>query len=293
MDIIDILTNKKGFIAALDQSGGSSKKTLLNYGYSEKDIPNDDVMFDLIHNMRKRIITNEEFNSKYILGTILFRHTIEKSIDGKDTVQYILDKEIIPFMKIDVGLENLDSGVQLMKDIPNLDDTLKFAKEKGIVGTKMRSFIKEYNEYGIKKVVEQQFKYAKKIISYGLIPIIEPEVDINASNKKNIETFMKKEILMHLKKMGKEDYVLLKFTLPEIPGTYDELKRCKNVLRITALSGGYKKDVACLKVHENKKMIASFSRAFLEGLNVFETDTEFSNTLKENIIEIYTASTKK
>lgn len=293
MEIIDMLSNKKGFIAALDQSGGSSKKTLANYGIKENLITSDDVMFDYIHNMRSRIITNDAFNEKRILGVILFKNTMERDIDGVNTVKYLSNKGIPAFLKIDVGLEDVDGGVQLLKDIPNLEETLENAKTYGIIGTKMRSVIKDYNEYGIKKVVEQQFNLAKVIMAHGLIPIIEPEVDIHANNKKQIETFMRNEILKHLDKTKREDYLMFKFTLPEIPNFYNDLLRHKNVLRIVALSGGYERDFACSKLKQNKKMIASFSRALLEGLNVDMGDDEFNDVLDKTIEEIYEASVKK
>ncbi len=292
MEIIDMLSNKKGFIAALDQSGGSSKRTLANYGIKEDLITSDDVMFDYIHNMRSRIITSDAFNEKRILGVILFKNTMERDIDGVNTVKYLSNKGIPAFLKIDVGLEDVDGGVQLLKDIPNLEETLENAKTYGIIGTKMRSVIKEYNEYGIKKVVEQQFNLAKIIMAHGLIPIIEPEVDIHANNKKQIETFMRNEILKHLDKTKKEDYLMFKFTLPEIPNFYNELLRHKNVLRIVALSGGYERNLACSKLKQNKKMIASFSRALLEGLNVDMSDEEFNGVLDKTIEEIYEASVK-
>ena len=292
MEIIDILKNKKGFIAALDQSGGSSKKTLANYGIGEELITSDEVMFDYIHKMRSRVIMNDAFDER-ILGVILFKNTMERDIDGVNTVKYLSNKGIPAFLKIDVGLEDIDGGVQLLKDIPGLEDSLENTKKYGIIGTKMRSVIKEYNEYGIKKVIEQQFNIAKIIIAHGLIPIIEPEVDINACNKKQIETFMRNEILKHIDKTKKEDYLMFKFTLPEIPNFYNDLLRHKNVLRIVALSGGYDRDLACEKLKQNKKMIASFSRALLEGLNVNMSDEEFSKTLDNTVEEIYDASVKK
>lgn len=292
MDIIDILKNKKGFIAALDQSGGSSKKTLVNYGVKESDITTDEVMFNYIHSMRSRIISNKYFDER-IIGVILFEHTMKNDIDGINSVKYLEQKGIPVFLKIDVGLEDESDGVRLLKDIPNLDERLEEAKKYGIIGTKERSVILEYNEYGIKKVIEQQFKLAKQIIAHGLIPIIEPEVDINSKDKKQIETYMRNEIFRHLDRMKKEDYVMFKFTLPEVPNYYNDLLRHKNILRIVALSGGYKKDLACEKLKDNKKMIASFSRALLEDLKVTDTDEEFSEKLNNTITEIYNASVKK
>lgn len=292
MDVIDILKNKKGFIAALDQSGGSSKKTLVNYGVKESDITTDEVMFNYIHSMRSRIISNKYFDER-IIGVILFEHTMKNDIDGINSVKYLEQKRIPAFLKIDVGLEDESDGVRLLKDIPNLDERLEEAKKYGIIGTKERSVILEYNEYGIKKVIEQQFKLAKQIIAHGLIPIIEPEVDINSKDKKQIETYMRNEIFRQLDRMKKEDYVMFKFTLPEVPNYYNDLLRHKNILRIVALSGGYKKDLACEKLKDNKKMIASFSRALLEDLKVTDTDEEFSEKLNNTITEIYNASVKK
>lgn len=293
MDILKHLKSDKGFIAALDQSGGSSKKTLINYGYKEEEITDDIVMFDYIHEMRRRIITDKSFNDEYILGTILFKNTMKKDINGINTVKYLREKNIPSFLKIDIGLDNLCDGVQLLKDIPNLDNILDEALQYGIVGTKMRSVIKEYNEYGIKKLVEQQFDLAQKIISKGLIPIIEPEVDINSINKKNIESFLKKELMRNLDKMSKDQFLILKLTLPDLDGFYDNLLSYRNVLRIVALSGGYSKDKACDLLKNNKKMIASFSRALIEGLNIKQSDDEFSEKLANNINEIYNASVNK
>lgn len=292
MDVIDILKNKKGFIAALDQSGGSSKKTLINYGVKESDITTEEVMFNYIHSMRSRIISNKYFDER-IIGVILFEHTMKNDIEGLNSVKYLKEKGIPAFLKIDVGLEDESDGVRLLKDIPNLDERLEEAKKYGIIGTKERSVILEYNEYGIKKVIEQQFKLAKQIIAHGLIPIIEPEVDINSKDKKQIETYMRNEIFRQLDRMKKEDYVMFKFTLPEVPNYYNDLLRHKNILRIVALSGGYKKDLACEKLKDNKKMIASFSRALLENLKVTDTDEEFSEKLNNTITEIYNASVKK
>lgn len=291
--MIEELRTRKGFIAALDQSGGSSKKTLANYGIDESAITSDEVMFDFIHKMRSRIITNPAFTDKHILGVILFKNTMERDIDGINTVTYLKNKNIPSFLKIDLGLDTESDGVQLLKSIPALDEILDEGIKYGVVGTKMRSVIHEYNEYGIKKIIEQQFSLAKIIIAKGLVPIIEPEVDINAKNKRQIESFMKTEIIKQLGKTEKEDYLIFKFTIPDLPNFYDSLLHYKNVLRIVALSGGYDRDKACELLSKNKKMTASFSRALLEGLNVNQTDEEFTNTLKSSIEEIYNASTKK
>ena len=291
--MIEELKVRKGFIAALDQSGGSSKKTLANYGIDASKIKDDEAMFQYIHEMRSRIITNENFTDKHILGVILFKNTMERNIAGINTVEYLKNKNIPAFLKIDLGLDTESDGVQLLKDIPNLEETLDEGIKYGVVGTKMRSVIHEYNEYGIKKVIEQQFSLAKKIIAKGLVPIIEPEVDINAKDKKHIESFMKTEIIKQLGKMKKDDYLVFKFTIPDLNNFYDSLLHYKNVVRIVALSGGYDRDRACELLKNNKKMIASFSRALLEGLNVKQSDEEFSNTLKRSIEQIYNASVKK
>ena len=291
--MIEDLKTKKGFIAAMDQSGGSSKKTLANYGVDERLITSDEVMFDYIHEMRSRIISNDAFNSDSIIGAILFYDTMKRDIDGINTVEYLKNKGIYAFLKIDVGLEDECDGVRILKDIPALDEVLDEAVSYGVIGTKMRSVINEYNEYGIKKVVEQQFKLARQIIAKGLIPIIEPEVSIDAKNKKLIESFLRQELLKNLYKLKKEDYVIIKLTLPDVPNYYNPLLTPKNVLRLVALSGGYSREVACEKLRENKKMIASFSRALLEGLNVGQSDEKFSYALSKSIKEIYKASVTK
>ena len=291
--MIEDLKTKKGFIAAMDQSGGSSKKTLVNYGIDESDITSDEIMFNYIHDMRLRIISNDAFNSDSIIGAILFYDTMKRDINGINTVEYLKNKGIYAFLKIDVGLEDECDGVRLLKDIPDLDKVLDEAIRYGVIGTKMRSVINEYNEYGIKKVVEQQFKFARLIIAKGLIPIIEPEVSIDAKNKKVIESFLRQELLKNLYKLKKEDYVIIKLTLPDVPNYYNPLLTPKNVLRIVALSGGYSRDIACEKLKENKKMIASFSRALLEGLNINQSDKEFSEGLSKSIKQIYKASVSK
>ena len=291
--MIEDLKTKKCFIAAMDQSGGSSKKTLANYGIDERLITSDEVMFDYIHEMRSRIIGNDAFNSDSIIGAILFYDTMKRNIDGINTVEYLKNKGIYAFLKIDVGLEDECDGVRILKDIPDLDEILDEAVSYGVIGTKMRSVISEYNEYGIKKVVEQQFKLARQIIAKGLIPIIEPEVSIDAKNKKLIESFLRQELLKNLYKLKKEDYVIIKLTLPDVPNYYNPLLTPKNVLRLVALSGGYSREVACEKLRENKKMIASFSRALLEGLSINQSDEEFSDALSKSIKEIYKASVTK
>ncbi len=291
--MIEDLKTKKGFIAAMDQSGGSSKKTLANYGIDERLITSDEVMFNYIHEMRSRIISNDAFNSDSIIGAILFYDTMKRNIDGINTVEYLKNKGIYAFLKIDVGLEDECDGVRILKDIPALDEVLDEAVSYGVIGTKMRSVINEYNEYGIKKIVEQQFRLARQIIAKGLIPIIEPEVSIDAKNKKLIESFLRQELLKNLYKLKKEDYVIIKLTLPDVPNYYNPLLTPKNVLRLVALSGGYSREVACEKLRENKKMIASFSRALLESLSINQSDEEFSDALSKSIKEIYKASVTK
>lgn len=293
MNILEHFKKGKGFIAALDQSGGSSRKTLINYGYTEDQILNDEIMFNYIHEMRARIITNPTFTSEHILGTIIFKNTMERDINGINTVKYLKDKGIPVFLKIDIGLDNMSDGVEMLKEIPDLNDILDNALEYGIIGTKMRSVIKEYNEYGIKKLVDQQFELAKKIINKGLIPIIEPEVDINSKNKKNIETYLKKELIKHIDKLNKDQYIILKLTIPDLDNFYDSLANYQNVLRIVALSGGYSKNHACELLTHNKKLIASFSRALLEGLSIKQDEETFTKSLQNNILEIYNASIKK
>ncbi len=287
-DIKQILKNKKGFIAALDQSGGSSSKTLDLYGVSKNSYDSDDEMFSLIHDMRSRIIKSSAFNSDKILGVILFLDTLNRKIDDKYTSLYLLDKGILSFLKIDKGLLDEEDGSCLMKEIRDLDKVLKSAKEKFIVGTKMRSLINEYNEEKIKEVVNQQFEYARKISSYGLIPIIEPEVNILSTTKLECEKLLKDEIIKHLNKIKYN--VIFKLSLPEIDNFYNELENYDNVIRVVALSGGYTKEEACKKLRKNKNMIASFSRALLEGLNINDSENEFDYKLNNSIREIYSAS---
>ncbi len=289
---LEILKNRNGFIAALDQSGGSSKKTLANYGIEENSYNTEEEMFNLIHEMRKRIITSDSFNSSKILAVILFEHTMNNKIDHRYTVDYLwVEKKIVSFLKIDKGLAEEKDGVKLLKDIPHIEENLKIGLEKGIVGTKMRSVIYEPNKEGIKALVKQQFELGKIIASYGLIPIIEPEVDIYA-----IEKFGAEQILLEEIKEALQEYhynLIFKFTLPEKANFYDELFKYPNVLKIVALSGGYSRKKANILLKENKKMIASFSRALLEDLNYKQNDQEFDDTLKNNIESIYDASVNK
>ena len=287
---LDIIKNRKGFIAALDQSGGSSVKTLKLYGIDESSYNGDDEMFNLMHEMRMRVMKSKEFTSDKIVGVILFEQTMNRMIDGKYTSDYLWDKNILSFLKVDKGLNELNNGVQTMKDIPNLDDTLKCAKERGIFGTKMRSFIKEANEEGIREIVKQQFDIAKVIASYDLVPIMEPEVDINAIDKEKCEEILKREVISELAMLPENIKVMFKFTIPSLNNYYEEIINDSHVLRVVALSGGYKMEDACNRLANNKGMIASFSRALLEGLNVGDTEEEFDKKLANSIDMIYKAS---
>lgn len=286
---LNIMKNKEGFIAALDQSGGSSAKTLKNYGILESDYNTDEEMFDLIHEMRTRVMTSKSFTNEKILGVILFEETMNRKILNKLTSDYLWeDKQILSFLKIDKGLEEEQNGVQLMKDIPNLTELLKKAHDLGIFGTKMRSVIHSYNETGIKEIVKQQFDLAKIIYNNGLIPIIEPEVSIDSKDKEKCEELLKKEVLKYLDEIDFE--VIFKFTIPTIDNYYSDIIENKKVIRVVALSGGYKREDACLKLSRNHNMIASFSRALLENLKVSDTDQEFDSKLEESIDKIYKAS---
>ena len=287
------MTSKKGFIAALDQSGGSTPKALRLYGIPEDKYSTDDEMFDLVHEMRTRIIKSQSFTGEKIIGAILFEKTIERKIDDKFTADYLWEeKGIVPFLKVDKGLQPEANGVQLMKDIPTLDELLKKGIEKHIFGTKMRSVIKSANEEGIKAIVAQQFDIAKKILSYGLIPIIEPEVDIHSVDKEKCEEILKKEIFANLDKLDKDQKIMLKLTIPSVEGFYSDVIAHDNVLRVVALSGGYTRVDSNEKLAKNPGLIASFSRALTEGLNVDQTQKEFDDLLEESIDGIYQASIK-
>lgn len=288
------MKNGKGFIAALDQSGGSTPKALLNYGVTEDAYSNEEEMFDKVHEMRKRIIKDEAFTSDRILAAILFKVTMNSKIDGKFTGDYLWEeKGIVPILKVDEGLDEEKDGAQLMKPFKHIDELLANAKERNIFGTKMRSVVKELNEESIKKVVEQQFEYAKKISAAGFVPIIEPEVDIHAKDKAEIEEVLKKYLVEELKKLDKDTYVMFKLTLPEKENLYEELYDFDQTVRVVALSGGYSRDDANEKLRKNKGVIASYSRALTEGLNVNQTDEEFTKMLDDSIEKNYSASVEK
>lgn len=281
----------EGFIAALDQSGGSTPKALLQYGIKEDSYSNDEEMFELVHAMRTRIIKSPAFDSKYILGAILFENTMDRKIDDEFTADYLWEKKgIVPFLKVDKGLADLENGVQLMKPIPDLNDLLKRAVDKHIFGTKMRSVIKEANAEGIRQAVEQQFEIGKQILSMGLVPIIEPEVDIYSKDKQQSEQILKDELLKQLSALDKDVQVMLKLSIPTEDNFYRELIEEPHVLRVVALSGGYDRREANEKLARNHGLIASFSRALSEGLTAQQTDEEFNATLSRSIQSIYEAS---
>ena len=290
-EMYEIIKNKKGFIAALDQSGGSSSKTLKAYGISEDKYSTEEEMFDLIHEMRKRVYTSKSFSNEHIIGAILFEKTMLSKVDGKYTADYLWDeKKIVSFLKIDKGLDELQNGVKLMKNIEGLSDELKEAKEKNIFGTKMRSVIYEANVEGIKQIVDQQFEIAKIICDAGLVPIIEPEVDIHSSEKEKCEEILKEEIKNKLATWNSEDKIMFKFTIPSVANHYLDLYDFECVVRIVALSGGYDIEEAVELLSKNNKMIASFSRALLQDLNVNQSSEEFDKKLGEVILKIYNAS---
>ena len=289
---LEIMKEKPGFIAALDQSGGSSAKTLRLYGINEDQYNGEDEMFDLIHAMRARVMKSKAFTSSKIIGVILFEQTMDREIDGKPTSEYLWDKGMVSFLKVDKGLAEEVKGCQMMKDIPNLDETLDRAVAKGIFGTKMRSVIKHADADAIRNVVHQQFEIAKKIWAHGLVPIIEPEVDINAPDKIQCEELLHAEVVRELDLLEPDVKVMFKFTIPYFANFYQDLMDNEHVVRIVALSGGYTNKDACEKLAMNNGMIASFSRALLEGLNVNDTEAEFDSKLEASIDQIYQASIK-
>ncbi|CUH76969.1 fructose bisphosphate aldolase [Tropicibacter naphthalenivorans] len=285
------MTNGKGFIAALDQSGGSTPKALGLYGVTEDMYDGEEAMFAEIHAMRTRIIKAPDFTKDKVLGAILFERTMRGEVDGKPTAKALWeDRGIVPFLKIDKGLDDKANGVQMMKPIPGLEDTLKEAATFGIFGTKERSVIHEANPEGIKAVVAQQFEVGKTVVSCGMVPIIEPEVDINSATKSEAEAILKAEITAQLDALADDQNVMLKLTIPNEAGLYDDLADHPRVLRVVALSGGYTTDDACARLSKQPKMIASFSRALAEGLSKQQSDEEFNAALGANIDKIYQAS---
>ncbi|MFP3388322.1 fructose bisphosphate aldolase [Brevibacillus sp. SIMBA_040] len=288
---LDRIHTGKGFIAALDQSGGSTPKALLQYGIPEDSYSSEEEMYALVHEMRTRIIKSPAFHSEHILGAILFENTMERFIDGQLTADYLWEqKGIVPFLKVDKGLAELEDGVQLMKPISGLNDLLQRARSRNIFGTKMRSVIKEANPVGIKKVVEQQFEIGNQIAQMGLVPIIEPEVDIHSSDKVASEKLLKDEISAQLAALGKDVKIMLKLSIPTEDNFYRDLMDDPHVVRIVALSGGYSQAEANEKLSRNDGLIASFSRALSQDLTAGQSDEEFNATLASSVQSIYKAS---
>lgn len=284
----------RGFFAALDQSGGSTPKALAEYGVQRDRYSSDDEMFDLVHAMRTRVITNAAFDGSRILAAILFLQTMERNIEGVPTAQYLWEtKNVVPFLKVDLGLAAEQDDVQLMKPIDTLDDVLERANRHRIFGTKMRSVIKDANEAGIAAIVDQQFEYAARIVAAGLVPIVEPEVSISSPHKEQAEALLRDAIAKHVAALPADTRIMLKITIPTQPGLYGDLAADPRVLRIVALSGGYSRDEACALLVRDRTLIASFSRALLEGLTEGQTDEEFSATLDHSVGEIYRASVDK
>ncbi len=280
-----------GFIAALDQSGGSTPGALRLYGINEDAWSNDEEMFSIVHQMRSRIMTSPAFTGKRVLAAILFEDTMDREVDGHPTADYLWTvKHVVPILKVDKGLAAEKDGVQLMKPMPELDTLLKKAKSKGVFGTKMRSVIKQANAAGIKAIVDQQFEVGKQIIAAGLVPIIEPEVDIHCPDKAKAEELLKAGILEHLNSLSKDQLVMLKLTLPEKENFYADCVSHPNVVRVVALSGGYSRADANARLAKNHGVVASFSRALAEGLSAKQTDAEFNAMLDDSIQKIYDAS---
>ena len=293
-DQLNTIKNGKGFIAALDQSGGSTPKALAEYGIPEDAYSNEDEMFNLVHQMRTRIITSPAFNSDKILGAILFEQTMDRKIEGKYTADYLAEeKGIVPFLKVDKGLAEESDGVQLMKPIHDLDETLRRAVDRNIFGTKMRSVVKKANRTGIRNVVDQQFEIGRRISKSGLVPIIEPEVDINSEDKKESEAILREEIFEYLNGLSENDRVMLKLSIPTVPNAYKELIDHPKVVRVVALSGGYSRNQANELLKENEGLIASFSRALSQDLNANQSDADFNAALQDAVDSIYDASVNK
>lgn len=291
MQMTDQIARGHGFIAALDQSGGSTPKALKAYGVSEDAYANDDQMFDLIHDMRARIVTAPSFNGDKVIGAILFEMTMEREIDGKPSATSLWkDHGVVPFLKIDKGLEDEANGVQMLKDIPNLDNLLTRAVAHGVFGTKERSVIHAANQTGIDAIVAQQFELGAKVIAHGLMPILEPEINITIADKAQAEDMLRDAILRHLDALPDGQQVMLKLTLPETPDQYRALVDHPACLKVVALSGGYHRDEANTRLSQNHGIVASFSRALTEGLNAHQSDAEFNATLGRTIDSIHAAS---
>ncbi len=287
----DVMASGRGFIAALDQSGGSTPKALKLYGIEEDEYSGDEQMFGLIHQMRARLISSPSFTGDKVIATILFEQTMDRSIDGEESAAFLWkQKHIVPFVKVDQGLSDAENGVQLMKPMTKLDSLLERAVDKGIFGTKMRSFIQEPNEAGIKAIVDQQFEYADTIAAAGLMPIIEPEVSIKSPDKPKADSLLVAALSAKLDALPGDRQVMLKLTLPDEDNLYAPLIDHPRVLRVVALSGGYSLAESCEILARNHGLIASFSRALTEGLTAQQTDAEFDEKLGSNIEQIYAAS---
>ena len=281
----------KGFIAALDQSGGSTPKALSLYGVMPEDYDGEAAMFQAMHDMRARIILADDFTSDKVIGAILFERTMDEAINGKPVADLLWnDRGVVPFLKIDKGLEDISNDVQLLKPMPDLDGLLARAVEKGIFGTKERSVVQEANADGIEALVAQQFEVARQVCAAGLVPIIEPEVNIHSATKGAAEVMLRDALGHHLDTLDADQMVMLKLTLPEVSGLYNAIAGHANVVRVVALSGGYSTDIACAKLAQNSAMIASFSRALTEGLDVKMSDGGLNRALGGNIGKIYAAS---
>lgn len=288
---LERMSGGAGFIAALDQSGGSTPRALAGYGITSEQWDTEAQMFDLVHQMRTRIIEDPAFTSEHILAAILFEMTMDREVDGIPTAQYLWERKgIVPILKIDKGLADEDGGVRLMKPIPGLDATLDKAVAKGIFGTKERSVILEGRATGIRDVVAQQFELAREVMAHGLVPILEPEVDIHTTDRAVAETLLLTEIRAQLDALDTDAKVMFKLTIPEIPDFYADLMTDPRVVRVVALSGGFSRDDACARLALNHGLIASFSRALLEGLTSQQTDAEFTATLEASIEQIAAAS---
>ena len=291
MQMMDKIRTGHGFIAALDQSGGSTPKALKAYGVSEDAYANDDQMFDLIHAMRARIVNANDFSGDKVIGAILFEMTMDREIGGKPSAAALWDDNgVVPFLKIDKGLEDEANGVQMLKAIPNLDHLLTRAKAQGIFGTKERSVINAANQAGIDALVSQQFELGAQVTAHGLMPILEPEINITISDKAEAEDMMKASILRHLDALPDGQQVMLKLSLPETAGQYQELVDHPACLKVVALSGGYSRDEANERLGQNSGIVASFSRALTEGLSAHQSDAEFNATIGRTIDSIYKAS---
>ena len=290
-DQLEKVRTQPGFIAALDQSGGSTPKALRLYGIGEDAFSNDEEMFALVHEMRTRIVTSPAFNGDRILGAILFENTLDRDIAGKNSARYLWEeKRVVPFLKVDKGLAEEADGVQVMKPIANLAELLEKAAPRDVFGTKMRSVIKSANANGIERIVAQQFEIGRQIVAAGLTPIIEPEIDINAPDKREAEELLRAQLLAHLDQLGADEVVMFKLTLPEEANFYSACQNHANMLKVVALSGGYSREEANRRLAQNNGMIASFSRALSEGLSAQQSDEEFNAMLDASIQSIFEAS---